>query len=160
MSPGNSVIDIGHWITVYVDYNTLTLGYYDSYNLDPSFHSKLLHEFIQASPYLRLNQLSYRLQGLQSLVCGVYAMLFCYLHSHYPVKRVMRYIHDTFKKRKFLYNDKLILCLGYRLFKMPQCEKIFCLRGDEKQCRLHICSPSNVMKTKWRRDRLPDAFGS
>jgi len=119
---GETTIHLGHWIAVYINYETLTLGYFDSYNLHPSINSLALHRFIQAHPYMTVHRLAYRIQGTHSIVCGIYAMYFCYLLSHQHLKRVMQCIHGTFKKGQYFYNDKLILRLGYKLFHMPQCE--------------------------------------
>lgn len=132
---------LGHWIAIYIHYESQTLGYFDSYNLDPRLHSLALHHFIQAHPYMTVCRLAYRLQGLQSLVCGIYTMYFCYLLSHHHLKHVMHSIHATFKKGQYFYNDKLITRLGYKLFPMPQCEVTFCLLSNVKDfCRREICN--------------------
>lgn len=134
---------LGHWIAIYIHYESQTLAYFDTYNLEPSLHSLTLHHFMQAHSYMTVWKLRYRLQGMQSLVCGIYVMYFCYLLSHHHLKRVMPSIHATFKKGQYFYNDKLITRLGYKLFPMPQCETTFCMLSHAKEfCRREICSVS------------------
>lgn len=130
---------MGHWIAVFIDYETLTIGYYDSYNLHPSLNSRALHSFIQSSPYMNVSTLAYRLQGIQTTVCGLYVMYISYLLTHYTLKRALQSIHATFKKGQYFYNDKLITRMGYKLFHMPNCERTFCHRENMKQCKRNIC---------------------
>ncbi len=130
---------LGHWIALYVNYMDGTLGYFDSYNLDPKHYSIPLHDFIQSSPHITVYRLSYRLQGIHSVVCGIYTMLFSHLLSHYNITSSFSYLHKIFKRRQFTYYDKLVTRMVYRLFKMPSCEKTFCLQGDIGECKALFC---------------------
>ena len=42
---------LGHWIAIYLNYQTLTIGYFDSYNLSPLANSLALHVFIQTHTF-------------------------------------------------------------------------------------------------------------
>lgn len=129
---------MGHWFTVYINYHTQTIGYYDSYNLHPKFNSRILHHFMKTHPQMKIDTLPYRLQGLDSLVCGLYSMVLCFLLSRHPLKRVMAIIRVTFKRHKYLYNDKKVTRIAYNIFKtMPECLETFC-PTHRGQCR-DIC---------------------
>lgn len=130
--------ELGHWITIYINYQSLILGYFDSYNLHPSLHSLTLHHFMQRHPYFTIQRLRYRLQGAQSLVCGIYSMYFSYQLSHHDINRVLQCIHGTFKKGQYFYNDKLITKIGYNVFHMPPCARTFCVH-ETRYCQRHIC---------------------
>ena len=131
---------MGHWITVYLNFQSRTIGYYDSYNLHPKFNSPILHQFMQKCPHMKISTLNYRFQGLSSLVCGIYCMYFCFLLSHHTLKRAMCIIHATFRKSQFLQNDKKVTRLGYTIFRrMPSCLKTFCQRGNVTSCR-SVCA--------------------
>lgn len=121
---------IGHWFMIYMNHATSTLGYYDSYNLQPMLNSSTLYKFIQANPSMNVSTLAYRLQGLKSLVCGVYSMYFCYVFSLRNHKYAVQCINKKFKRNEFYHNDKLIYRLGHKLFLMPRCERRYCNHDD------------------------------
>ena len=50
----------GHWITVYINYETLT---------PVSINSLALHRYIQAHPYMSVYKSTYRIQGIKSIAC-------------------------------------------------------------------------------------------
>ncbi len=130
---------MGHWITVYLNFQSQTIGYYDSYNLHPKYNSAVLHHFMQTCPHMKISTLNYRLQGLNSLVCGIYCMFFCLLLSWHTLKRAMCIIHATFKKHQYHYNDKRITRMAYVIFRnMPHCMPTFCPAGSRARCR-NIC---------------------
>lgn len=128
---------IGHWFTVYIDYSSNTLGYYDSYMLPPLLNSSTLYHYIKTHPNLTVSTLTYRFQGLHSLVCGVYSMYVCYLLSFLNITQTLSCLHSTFEKHKFLFNDKLISRLGYKIFNLPKCSKTFC--KNDIRCQRNIC---------------------
>ena len=118
---------LGHWMAIYLNYQTLTLGYFNSYMLSLLVNSLVLHAFIQTHTHIAVSRLAYRLQGTHSVVCGIYAMYFCYLVSHQSLKHAMQCLHMScsvcIKKGQYAYNDKLITHLGYKLFHIPSCVK-------------------------------------
>ena len=61
LNSGDDSKKLGHWITLYINFDTLTIGYFDSYNLEPRINSLSLHDFIQARPYMTVCRLRYRL---------------------------------------------------------------------------------------------------
>ena len=129
---------MGHWISIYINYGNLTLGYFDSYNLEPEIYSRSMGKFLRDSPW-SVYKLTYRIQGIKSLVCGVYAMYYVYLLSHHSLKKSFAHIHKIFKKHQYKNNDKLILRIAYKIFHMPVCEKTFCLRASINECRVNNC---------------------
>lgn len=129
---------MGHWISIYINYGNLTLGYFDSYNLEPEIYSRGMGKFLRDRPWT-VYKLTYRIQGLKSLVCGVYAMYFVYLLSRHSLKKSFAHIHKKFKRHQYKNNDKLILKIAYKIFQMPVCEKKFCLRASVNECRLSNC---------------------
>lgn len=141
---------LGHWISVYISYADSTLGYFDSYNLYPKIYSRALHAFIQARPCITVHKTSYRLQGVHSLVCGVYTMYFTFLVSHHGLKKAFSHIHNIFKKHNYKYNDKTVVRIAYKIFKMPICENTFCLRGNMRQCSLDYCKTRGRIDSRQR----------
>ena len=129
---------MGHWISIYINYGNLTLGYFDSYNLEPELYSRGMSKFLRDKPW-SLYKLSYRIQGISSLVCGVYTMYYVYLLSRHSLKKSFAHIHKKFKKHQYKNNDKLILRIAYKIFHMPVCEKTFCLRASINECRPNYC---------------------
>ena len=129
---------MGHWISIYINYANLTLGYFDSYNLEPEIYSRGMSKFLRDNPFT-VYKLSYRIQGIKSLVCGVYVMYFTYLLSRHSLKKSFAHIHKKFKKHQYNDNDKLILRIAYKIFNMPVCEKTFCLRASVNICKPNYC---------------------
>lgn len=138
---GSSNTEIGHWVAVYINFAEKSIGYYDTYNLNLAITSPTLYSFIQRFPCLKLTTLAYRIQSVNSLVCGAYAMYFTYLISHKNhLDKVWNILHRTFKRNTFISNDKIIIRLAYRLFTIPHCSQLFCNGGPNTlDCMRHFC---------------------
>lgn len=140
---GPSKAEVGHWVTIYINYRGGCIGYYDTFNLHPALSSPTLSRIIQGLPRLKLITLEYRLQSMKTLVCGIYSLLFVWLMSNNNnLSQVNRVIHRTFKKNKYLDNDKLIVRIGYAKFDLPHCSKILCIGASKymKGCMRRLCN--------------------
>lgn len=72
-----------------------------------------LHRFIQETLFMDVIKLPYRLQGTQSIACGIYAIYFIYFLSHQSIQRVLLCIPAKFIEGQFANNDKLTLHQAY-----------------------------------------------
>lgn len=125
---------MGHWVGVYLNGASLTTAFFDSYNLEPKIYSTLLHHALNPPSRRAYYRNSFRLQSLSSYVCGIYALHFIYHCSHYGVRSAFNYFHKYFNKRNPVLNDRMIVKIAYKLYRMPRCVKTFCLHKHDRYC--------------------------
>lgn len=132
---------MGHYILVGFIRNSLL--YFDSYGLNINYYSFYLSNYIRhyKNKGYRIIRVGRRLQGMGSLVCGLYSLYIAYILARYGVVGIDSHIRRKFTTN-FARNDRIIVRLCYRIFKnLPECIKTFCVGAlSYDECRRRICS--------------------
>lgn len=114
---------MGHWIAVYKSKRKIVI--LDSYGIN--VYSPYISEFLNYYKDCDVYTFTERLQSLNTYVCGLYAMFFCYHLSNKDLKTAIKLFETSFTYGEYMQNDRNVMRLSYALFKnMPSCYETLC----------------------------------
>ena len=122
---------MGHWITVYKSQRKIVI--LDSYGIN--VYSPYISEFLNSYRDCEVYTFIERVQSLNTYVCGLYAMIFCYYLSNKALEEALKLFETSFTYGSYRQNDRKVMKISYALFKnMPSCYETLCYDNSE-DCR-------------------------
>ena len=115
---------MGHWVTFYA--SSSTLAFLDSFALPMETYGKHFTYFKTQLQHLTFLHLPYRVQSLQSLTCGAYAIYFVSSICKYGLRGGLERFFHLFHPSRYTANDTIALSYAYKfLTPMPPCIRTF-----------------------------------